>query len=262
MPDATRADCGRCDALQHRLNLLDGEGLEGTGFSWHTVDQSGNVSRQATFGDQLPQHLRERADHVVARARAPGFPRFPSRSHQAARPQLHDQLIEMATSQILNSQLAQLAAHRLEDVLVTGRGRRPDLVARTEPVRTGLLDREIGWLNIGPGVNLPLDFCQGSPCFLLSAVAPAQLFALAIDHTSVNGQLISHHGLTPVTPREFDAPNLWRQVATLSHGLKLQGCFGVRGDKPVNLRRRDAAGGTDLNPGQLPALEEPIDRRS
>jgi hypothetical protein len=94
----------------------------------------------------------------------------------------------VSTGQILNSQLAQLAADRLEDIFIAGRRCRPDFVAGTELVRAGLLKGEIGWLHIGPGVDLPLNFCQRGPRFFLGAVTAPQLLALAIDYTGVHGR--------------------------------------------------------------------------
>ena len=53
------------DTAQNGAHLVGGEGLEFPGLARYAVNQSGNVSRQAPFGDQLREHLREGAEHVV-----------------------------------------------------------------------------------------------------------------------------------------------------------------------------------------------------
>jgi hypothetical protein len=45
------------DPAQNGAHLVGGEGLEFPGLARYAIDQSGNVSRQASFGDQLREHL-------------------------------------------------------------------------------------------------------------------------------------------------------------------------------------------------------------
>jgi hypothetical protein len=107
-------------------------------------------------GDQLGEDLREGAEHVVARARAPRLARLATGPLEAASAELHDQLVNVSAGQVLNSQVAQLAAHGLQDVFIA-RGRRgSDLVARPQLIRAGLLHRERGSLHIGAGIYLAL----------------------------------------------------------------------------------------------------------
>jgi len=46
------------DATQNNADLIGGERLEFPGLARHAIDQSGNVSRQASLGDQLREDLR------------------------------------------------------------------------------------------------------------------------------------------------------------------------------------------------------------
>jgi hypothetical protein len=84
------------DAAQNRAHLIGGERLKLSGLAWYAIDQSGNVSRQASLGNQLRKSLRERTEHVIARARAPRLARSTTRPLQAAGAELHDQLVDVS----------------------------------------------------------------------------------------------------------------------------------------------------------------------
>ena len=127
---ATHAGCDRLRCRSDGCDLIGGEGLEFPGLARHAINQSGNVSRQAPFGNELREHLRQSAEHVVARARAPRLARSTARPLQAAGAQFHDQVVDVSAGQVLDGQVAKLAADGLQDVFVArGRGG-SDLVAR------------------------------------------------------------------------------------------------------------------------------------
>lgn len=127
------------DAAQNCPNVLGGERLKLSTLARHAIDQSGNVSRQVSLGDQLSENLREGTEHVVARARAPRLARPATGPLQAPSAELHDQLVDMSASQVLDNEGTELAADGLQNVFVARRGSGSDPVARPQPIRAGLL---------------------------------------------------------------------------------------------------------------------------
>jgi hypothetical protein len=80
----------------------------------------GNVSRQLTFCNKLTQHLRERAEHVIAGARTPRLARSTAWPHQIAATQLDNQIVDVASGQILSGK-----PRRARSAPAAGRTRNP-----------------------------------------------------------------------------------------------------------------------------------------
>jgi hypothetical protein len=164
-----RARCQTCRlrsfAMPHRtvLRLIRSECFEFSSPARYAINQYGNVSRHASLGNQLRENLREGTKHVVAGARAPRLARPATGSFQAGRAELHDQFIDVPSDEILNGQVAQLAANGLQDVFITCGCRGPNFVARLQPIRAGLFHCKRGWLHVGADIYLALDLCKSRP---------------------------------------------------------------------------------------------------
>jgi hypothetical protein len=242
------------DTAQDGLHLTGGERLELLRLARHPIHQRSYVSSQPSLGDQLRKDLRQSTEHVVAGTCTPLLARSTTGPDQLAATQLHEEIVDVSPRQILNGKLAELAAHRLQDVLIARGRRRTDLVARGQPVSALLLHREPGWLHVGARVELALYLRERRSSFLFGPVPTAQLFSPAVNDAGVDGQLIPNDRLAASAARQFNASDLWRQLAALSHlGKASRHGFGVGRDKPVNLRRGDPAGGPDLDHANSPA---------
>jgi hypothetical protein len=109
---------------------------------------------------------------------------------------------------------------------------------------------------------------QCCPSFFLRRVPLAQLLAPAVDDAHVDGELVADNGAATVALSEFDAFDLRRQLATLSHrDMRSEAAIsgsrrrlGVRRDEPLNLCGRPSAGRANLDPCKLARVEESIDR--
>ena len=79
----------------------------------------------------------------------------------------------MPPGQILNRKIAEFAAHGLQDIFIACSGRGPDLMARTQPIRASLFERQRGRLHVGTRADLALNFGQRCAGFFLGSVATA-----------------------------------------------------------------------------------------
>ena len=183
------------DAPQHNLHLVGRERLKLLGVAGHSVDQRGHVSNQSALGDELGEYLGERSEHVVAGSRTPSFAGPTAGPSERASTQLHDQFVDVAAREILHRELSEFTPYRLEDVVVTRSGGGSNFVARTQPVRACVLQRDCRRLHIRACRNLTLNLCKRSSRLLLGAVAATQLLSLAIYDASVDSQLIAHDRL-------------------------------------------------------------------
>jgi len=98
-----------------------------------------------------------------------------------------------------------------------------------------------------PEATLALDFRQRCAGFVLGSVATAELFSLPVNDAGVDGQLVTHDRLAAGAACSFDASDLWRQLAALSHLREVSRCSFGMGCDEADLCQ--LAGGT-----------EPIDR--
>jgi hypothetical protein len=122
-------------------------------------------------------------------------------------------------------------------------------VARSQPIRAGLLHCERGWLDVGSRIYLALYFRECRSGFLLGPVSTTQLFSFPVSCPGVDRQLIADDRLAAGAASELNASDLWRKLATFSHmpeGLRSR--FGVGFDEAVNLCRSYAPRRADLDP--------------
>jgi hypothetical protein len=89
------------------------------------------------------------------------------------------------------------------------------------------------------------------------------LLTLAVSGSRIDGQLITHDSLAAGASSQLNAPDLRWKLAALSHVRQALGrSFGVRCDETVNLGGRNPPRRPNLNPRQLAAIEQSIDRRA
>ena len=138
MPIAVRGD-----PAQDGAHLAGSERLKLLRLAGHPIDQCSNVSRQPTLGDQLREHLGESAQHVIAGPRTPRLARLAAGAGQTRRRAASQSDRRYAGGSGPELQVAELALHRLQHKLITGRGRRPDLMARTQPIKEACDQGEI-----------------------------------------------------------------------------------------------------------------------
>lgn len=146
-----------------------------------------------------------------------------------------------------------------------------EAMSGSQPVLTGLSNGELAGPDVGAAGKLAENLVECLPCFLLGCIAPPQLFSLSIDDAGVDRELIANNRSSARPALQFDSADLRRQLAALSHRRAILAAWrtsatsrrrlGVGRNEAIDLRRRDAASGTNLHPRKLAGLEESINGR-